>query len=451
MTPAEAIRGIRRGPHLPWLVGLTALALALRLGFVLAFEPTSLRVNDSLFYHAVASELADGEGFSLFGQPTAHWPPVVPFLFSLPYRLVGPEPLSAAVLNAVLGAATVPLLYAAALRPLGVVAARFAGLALALMPGQILFADTLTSETTFTFLLVAFVALAGLLPERRWWAPVALGAVAGVAALTRGEGLVLPVIALAAWYPVLARRELLGRLAVLVVTMAVVVAPWMARNASHADSFVGVATNSSTTLWSGHNPDADGAATYAPPSLLRPAAGKSGIAYEVAEARVLRREAFEHMRTRPLRELGLIPLKLVALNQGDSEAIGTWIHDGSRPAVVANAPARLPAGEAVGDQRDLPPAPPVIGRTAARTAGILADVAYYGLLAAMVASLAVFGRGLWRHRVLRGSLAMIGAALFLYGFVYYGNFRYRVPLEPLMILVAAPLAPALLELRRRAA
>ncbi len=36
----------------------------------------------------------------------------------------------------------------------------------------------------------------------------------------------------------------------------------------------------------------------------------------------------------------------------------------------------------------------------------------------------------------------IGISVVLYGFVFYGNFRYRMPLEPLMILLATPLLTA---------
>jgi hypothetical protein len=50
------------------------------------------------------------------------------------------------------------------------------------------------------------------------------------------------------------------------------------------------------------------------------------------------------------------------------------------------------------------------------------------------------GRRLWRlHPVLRGALAYLVASLVTYGFVYYGQFRYRLAMEPLMILVATPL------------
>ncbi len=39
-------------------------------------------------------------------------------------------------------------------------------------------------------------------------------------------------------------------------------------------------------------------------------------------------------------------------------------------------------------------------------------------------------------------------AVFLYGFLYYGNYRYRVPYEPLMVVVAATVLTRLWARRR---
>ena len=70
--------------------------------------------------------------------------------------------------------------------------------------------------------------------------------------------------------------------------------------------------------------------------------------------------------------------------------------------------------------------------------GAAADFAYYGLLLLTILSIVLLPE-LRRLRVTRGVLGLFAASLVLYGFVLYGNFRYRAPLEPLMTLVAAPL------------
>ena len=67
------------------------------------------------------------------------------------------------------------------------------------------------------------------------------------------------------------------------------------------------------------------------------------------------------------------------------------------------------------------------------------------------ASLAlVGGRTLWRlHPAMQGVLAYLALCLVNYGFVYYGQYRYRMPMEPFMILVATPFLARLWADRRR--
>jgi 4-amino-4-deoxy-L-arabinose transferase-like glycosyltransferase len=405
-----------------WAVGLGALALVLRLAFVLAVDRESFVFNDTLFYHNAARSLAEGQGYTAVGGgPTAQWPPGFSFVLSLVYRVTGPNQHWGEVLNAFIGALTVPALYALALRTFGRREARWAAAGLALLPGHVLWADVLVAETLYSFLLVAFFLLAALLP-RAWWAVAALGVAVGLAMLTRGEALLLIPAVIAIWWPQLERRRLLAFSAGLVAVVLLTLAPWTIRNAIEMDSFVPLSTNSSTTLWSGHNPDATGAQIYAPESLLSQIYPR-GPRREIEEGRLLRREAIDFMVHNPGRELELIPLKLFNLNRGDSWAM-EWVNAGD--------PGKRPFGDKLG--------------TPVR---VIADTAYYALLAATVASILLFARALWRNAVTRGVLVLFAGSLVMFGFVYYGNYRYRVPLEPLMLLVASPLLAALPDLRGR--
>ncbi|MFL5866233.1 MAG: ArnT family glycosyltransferase [Thermoleophilaceae bacterium] len=402
------------------LVGLfTLVALALRLGFVLAVRRHSFVLNDSFFYGLTAKSLAEGKGFEFVpGYPTAHWPPGYPFVLSLLYRVFGSSEKAGEILNAFIGALTVPLLYELARRAFGRREALVAAGFLAVFPGQILWADVLVAETFYTFMLVGFLLLLAVLPPRLWgW--LLLGAGIGAITLTRGEGLLLIPVVIAVWWPGLPRKALLARAAAVVAAALLVLAPWTIRNAIVMDAFIPLATNSSTTLWSGHNPTANGGQSYAGHELTKQITGKQP---EVEEARILRKAAFKFMRTHPKRELELIPLKLLNLNRGDSWAM-EWVNAGK--------PGRRPFGKELG--------------TPVR---VVADVGYYGLLALTLAALVLFWRALWRRPITRGVLTLFAGSLVMYGFVYYGNYRYRVPLEPLMMLVAAPLLVRAWDLRR---
>jgi hypothetical protein len=67
-----------------------------------------------------------------------------------------------------------------------------------------------------------------------------------------------------------------------------------------------------------------------------------------------------------------------------------------------------------------------------------------------LAALVVLGpRRLWRmHPGMQGVLAYLALCLVNYGFVYYGQWRYRIPMEPFMILVATPLLVRVWDQRR---
>jgi 4-amino-4-deoxy-L-arabinose transferase-like glycosyltransferase len=416
------LREARGASEARWVVGLTALAFVLRLAFSIAVQRRLEVFNDELFYHHAADTLSKGLGLrAAAGGVTAQWPPAFPFLLSLVYRVAGPKPLAGQVVNCALGALTVPLLYLLARRAFGRREATVAAVGLALLPGQILWNDVLIAETLYTFLLVAFFVLIAYLPRRPWVA-VVLGVAVGLAALTRGEGLILIPAAIAVQWRALPRAQLLRWSAALVAAAVLTVAPWTIRNAHLTHTFIPISSNASITFYSGHNPRAEGAQNYAPPSLER---GLPAFApeREVAESKVLRHAALRFMAHHPGRELVLIPLKLLNLIRGDWHAL-EWVN------------AKLPGKPA-----------PIRGRWQVPIR-VLADATFYALLAATLASLALFGRALWRRDATRGVLVLFLAALFMYGFVYYGNFRYRAPLEPLMLLVAAPL---LVRLRSSAA
>src|SRR5256714_10848751 len=254
-------------------LGIGLVALALRLAFVLAYGRTQTLTlgggvgfpfSDTFFYSWVGSALSMGDGFTFVGHTSAHWPPGYPFLLAGVYWTFGADTANALIANAVLGAMTVPLVYFVGLRVLGRTAAIAAAAALAVIPGQILIADVALAETFYTFELVGFLALAVSL-ERRPRTFVVLGVVAGLAALTRGEGFLFPLIVLGLWGARGAMRRAWRDTVIVAVVMLLTVAPWTIRNAIVVHGFVPVATNASATLWSGHNPDANGGPVYHSP------------------------------------------------------------------------------------------------------------------------------------------------------------------------------------------
>jgi hypothetical protein len=279
---------------------------------------------------------------------------------------------------------------------------------LAVLPGPILWTDVLVTETLYTAMFVLFLlVLAHATPTWRWM--FAIGAVIGLGALVRGEALTWSLLPIVLFWRDIPKVELAKQLAVAAAVVTLCLAPWTIRNAIVMDAFVPVATNASATLWSGHHEGATGGQTYPPESYYLQFDQEPPLR-ELQSGKALRNDAIEYMFTHPLHELQLIPLKLIHLNRGDSYALD-WVNDAPRVAPIA---------------------PINVERI-----GVLADAGYYGLLAIFLLGAVYLGRSFWLTRMGRVFLATFATALFLYGFLYYGNYRYRLPYEPLMVLVAS--------------
>jgi 4-amino-4-deoxy-L-arabinose transferase-like glycosyltransferase len=394
-------------PH----VSLFLLAFALRAAWVLTVERDGFAFNDAIIYHDTAINLTQGNGYVPFtGGPTARWPPGYSTVLGGVYLLFGVRPLAGELLNALVGAVTVVLLMVAVQRAVGRRAAIIAGSILAVLPGPIMWTDVLVAETLYTAVFVTvFLVLVHARPTWRW--ALLLGVVIGAGALVRGEALTWMLLPVVLWWRAVPRIELLRLVVSTGVVVVALLSPWTIRNAVVMDAFVPLATNASQTLWSGHHPGATGGQTYPPPGYedqFSPELPEREL--EVSKA--LRDDAIEFMLSNPRRELELIPLKLIHLNRGDSYVLD-WV----------NAPA-------VGRE---PPLSPI----AVERIGVVADAGYFGLLALTVLGGWWLGRSFWRQPAGRLIATSFLTALFLYGFLYYGNYRYRLPYEPLMVVVAA--------------
>lgn len=405
--PAPVVRAVtwRWFPY----VACTALGLTLRLAWVLWVDRDGFVLNDAMLYNANAVAITEGLGFRPpQGGPSAQWPPAYSAILAGLYWLFGVRPLWGELFNAVIGAATIPLLMVLIQRVVDRRAAIVGGVMLAILPGPILWTDLLVTETLYTAMFVLFLlVLAYAQPTWGWM--VVIGVVIGLGALVRGEALTWSLLPIVLFWRDIPRFDLAKRLAVSALVVVMCLAPWTIRNAVVMDAFVPVATNASATLWSGHHAGATGGQTYPPESYYQQF-DQEPPHRELQSGKALRNDAIEYMVTHPLHELQLIPLKLIHLNRGDSYALD-WVNDAPRAAPIS---------------------PINVERIS-----VLADAGYYGLLTLFLLGAVYLGRSFWLTRIGRVFLASFLTALFLYGFLYYGNYRYRLPYEPLMILVAS--------------
>lgn len=240
---------------------IAAAGLAARVLFVLLATDSAdpAPASDRDFFLGAARLLSDGQGFlhpfvheiGLRDAASAGHPPLW-ILTLVPLAKLGLlTPLSARLASCVAGAAAVLLVGLVARRMAGERAGMLAAALAAAYPAWIVADASGMTESLYVALVAGVVlALLAARDDARVRAGVAVGALVGLAALTRAEGLLL--LPFAVW-PLLWRHR--RALAAATLAAVVVVAPWTIRNAVVLERFVPVSTNVDTVI-AGANCDA---------------------------------------------------------------------------------------------------------------------------------------------------------------------------------------------------
>ena len=258
------------------LPAVLTLAAALRFLLLLLWSPELS--GDALDYDRLAHSLIDGRGYiNPRGELTSLHPPLYPAFVAAGYAISGGAMQGVRFLQATLDVGTVALTYLIGRRLFGRGPGLLAALLISVNLGTVAATGRLLSETLFTFLLMATVAVTvrwlWAMREGRVQAVVALGiatgVLLGVATLTRGIFLLytVPLIVVAAWRrwvheppsdrvpsaPALRKATVAAILAV-PVTFAVVLTPWTLRNYQAHGAFVPVTTQVGMMLYASYNP-----------------------------------------------------------------------------------------------------------------------------------------------------------------------------------------------------
>lgn len=367
----------------------------LRVGGVLvrwtAGEP---RGPDALTYDRLAWSLAHERGFhtsALFGEEFLAFRPVLfPLVLAGVYKAIGHSIFAGEVMQCFLGAALCLLVYGLTQEMFGRKAALIAAMITTIYPSFIYYSVALSTETLCTVCLVGAVWLilrAG--PEFREplkWAPA--GIVLGLAILTRSELIAfLPVLLIWALVSFPRKRHAAYGWLTCVALALFTLMPWLMRNYLMLGSPV-LTTDGGYTFWCGNHPLSDGGGhcflPENPPQFTR--------LDEVAMDREFYRAGFQFVERDPARFVRLVFVRLWRL----------W-----RP---------FPHADEVG----------------------LATAVVGGLEFVPILALAVWGaclhRRLWRQWLL--FVLLFGTVSFVH-MLFMSVTRYRVPLMPLLIVLAA--------------
>jgi len=239
----------------PALFALVLAGAGVRTVYTLLEAPWPPPTLDDQFYFSALPKLvADGHGWVrplafLFDEtslPTAEHPPLHSLLLAGWAELAGTSPDAQRLTGTVFGAGTISTIGVLGRRLAGNRAGLMAAGLAALYPVLIAADGALMSESLFGLL----VALLLLTAYRLVDAPTigrafALGAVAGLAALTRGEALLLLPFVLV---PVLRRPAGARAAAVAVAAFLVLLAPWTVRNWIEFDQPIVIANSSGSAI-----------------------------------------------------------------------------------------------------------------------------------------------------------------------------------------------------------
>jgi 4-amino-4-deoxy-L-arabinose transferase-like glycosyltransferase len=257
---AGGVRLTNRIPTRVWIV--LAVALALRVLLVALTWHTHLTLDPSDFNRTAAS-IAHGHGYppsnrAPGGGPSAFRPPAYPFFLAAVYVVAGhTAPALGRLAGAVLGVLSVALIGLIALRLWDRRVAMVALVIAAIGPPLIVLSTALISEALFVPLVLAAVLTAlearGRSRRLRW--ATATGVLAGLAALTRTNGLILLLPLALAFVPRGTWRRPRSWIAPATVLLAaaLTIAPWTIRNALVFHAFIPVSDETGYTLAGTYN------------------------------------------------------------------------------------------------------------------------------------------------------------------------------------------------------
>jgi len=282
----------------------------------------------------------------------------------------------------------------------------------ALNPTFVFFAPVLASEHLFAALLVAALIVTLSIPRGdRFLLPViGAGALIGAAALARADAMFyVPVFAVLAWWRT-SRRALAP--AALLLSVAVVLAPWYIRNRIVIGPGAGVSTAGGLTFYYAHNDRTYG---YHP---LR------GTPLEGLDEAAMQTRGYQ--------------LGLEYLSHAPWSRIISDIGTATRLQFVPSYPFSLVwATQSMGKTPDDMTQRPLPGFDAFFR---LAELAYYALLCGAALSLTVFRR--YPRAALCVLWGVIGINWFAHCVIFLGEGRYRYPAELMCCMLVALLVAA---------
>jgi 4-amino-4-deoxy-L-arabinose transferase-like glycosyltransferase len=236
-------------------LGLFLLALGIRLAFVLTLEDR-LYWPDEVEFNNVAMGLISGQGYQ---SDAFRGNPILPFFLAGSYKIFGYSYIPPRIFQCFIGSLTVLMMFTLARRLYGRWTSLLAGLALAVFPSLVYTAGVFYVDCLFTFLIVLTVYLLSVNPPsdgfRRMGLITVSGIALGITVLCRPIFLAyLPFTVLFILFSYGENWPRRIAYALVMASMAfLTIMPWTLRNYARYDRLLLVSTGSGLFLWRGNN------------------------------------------------------------------------------------------------------------------------------------------------------------------------------------------------------
>jgi 4-amino-4-deoxy-L-arabinose transferase-like glycosyltransferase len=243
------------------------IALLLRILWAIVAVPIT-PLSDCLAYDTFARNLAQGYSYGWTPtEPTANWAPGTSFVYSLFYRVFGYTYVPIIIFNLLLGIIIIGISMQLAARWFNQQIALLTGLLLTLWPNIIQFTTILSSELLFTALLLIVMKMWLNEQTQLWLKALLVGIMLTAACYVRVDAIFIPlVLFLFRWINTREILRTLGAVAIILIVMSLLIAPWSIRNTKLYGEFTLISGVLGTAFWSGNNPNTvGGKPVYAKP------------------------------------------------------------------------------------------------------------------------------------------------------------------------------------------
>lgn len=344
---------IRIRSSLFWIV---TIALLLRVAWIVIGHTYKFKSSDNNFSFGwemgrIAASIASGHGFSNpFGPqtgPTAWEPPLYPYLVAGVFRVFGIYSKTSAfvllAINSAFSALSCIPIFLTARRIFSEKVAVGSAWAWTLLPNVMFWCTRAVWETSLAALLLAMIFWLTLtLEDRTGWLPwLQFGLLWGISALSSTSLLsFLPVAGLWVWY----RRAKRGKRSLAGVVLASVVfftciTPWLVRNYQTFGTFMFIRDNFGAELRLGNGPGADGTwMEYLHPTQDVYALRQYQSMGELPYVTMRGRQAVDYIRANYLRFFGLCIKRFIYFWAGPPKATQPpWMNEAKNSLFLASS------------------------------------------------------------------------------------------------------------------